>query len=209
VRIAVFGGTGRTGRHVVDLALAAGHDVTVFARDPAKLTITHPKLRVVPGTFDAPAGIDEALRGAEAAISALGPTENKPPYRTTSAMDALIAALKRAGIRRLIVTAGAGVGDPSDRPRLPNHIIKLLLKTVARHVYNDMAGACEKVRASDLDWTIVRAPRLIDRPRSWRVRVGYVGRGVGAALSGADFADFIVKQLTDPAHVRKAPAISN
>jgi uncharacterized protein YbjT (DUF2867 family) len=74
LQVAVFGATGKIGRHVIDQLLAAGHTVTAYARNPTKLTTTHPNLTVIQGGLDDPAGIGRAVAGADAVISALGPS---------------------------------------------------------------------------------------------------------------------------------------
>lgn len=209
MNITVFGGTGRTGRLVVEETLAAGHHVTVLVRNPAKLTTRDAHLTVLDGELTDGARVERAIAGADAVISALGPTRNQPPYEVTAVTEVVLAAMKKAKVRRLIITAGAGLPDAHDAPGLRQGAIGMLLRIFARHVFEDMKGTCERVRSSDLDWTIVRAPRLMDGPRRARLRVGYVGKGVGSSLARIDFARFVVEQLTDPAHVRKAPAISN
>jgi hypothetical protein len=90
-----------------------------------------------------------------------------------------------------------------------NHFISFLLKLVAKNVAEDMTRAVNTIRQTDLDWTVVRAPRLIDTPKTGNVRVGWVGVNTGTSLSRADFADFLLKQLADNRFVRQAPMISN
>lgn len=72
-----------------------------------------------------------------------------------------------------------------------------------------MVQVAAKVRASNLDWTIVRVPMLTDDPPTGKVRVGYVGKGTGSRISRADMADFMLRQLADTTYRHKAPAISN
>jgi putative NADH-flavin reductase len=72
-----------------------------------------------------------------------------------------------------------------------------------------MLQVAAQVRTADLDWTIVRVPMLTDGPRTGKLKVGYVGKGIGPRISCADLADFMVHQVADRAHHRKAPAISN
>ena len=166
MNIAVFGGTGRTGRHVVEQALAAGHSITALARTPAKLP-KHERLVAIQGDVQDPSAVEKTVVGAEAVISVLGPTSNEPTFEVSKGMRHILAAMQKHGVRRLIISAGAGVGDPNDTPKLSNKAINLLLKLLARNVYEDMKGAVDIVRASEYDWTIVRVPRLIDlHPKS-------------------------------------------
>jgi uncharacterized protein len=74
--VTVFGGTGKTGRHLVRLALDAGHRVTVLARTPAKLDLEHERLHVLQGDIGDPAAVATAVQGADAVLSVLGPTRN-------------------------------------------------------------------------------------------------------------------------------------
>ena len=77
MKVVVFGASGKTGVHVVEQALAAGHDVTAFVRTPAKLTIQHPNLSVFQGDVMNAEQVDQAIAGQDAVISALGPS--RPP----------------------------------------------------------------------------------------------------------------------------------
>jgi putative NADH-flavin reductase len=209
MRIAVFGASGRTGKQVVEQALAAGHDVIAFARTPAKLGIEHAHLTVVQGDVQNKAQVSQAIAGVDAVISALGPTENKPDYQVTAGTENIIAAMHEQGVRRLVISAGAGVSDPNDTPKLMNHVIGLLLQVVARHVYEDMKRTVDIVRSSGLDWVVVRAPMLTDDPPTGVVQAGYVGKGVGVRINRADMADFMLHQVNDDTYLHKAPAISN
>ena len=84
-----------------------------------------------------------------------------------------------------------------------------LLKVASRYVYEDMLKTVDLVRASGLDWTIVRVPMLTDEPATGQVKAGMVGKGMGARISRADMADFMLEQVKNSDYVRKAPAISN
>lgn len=209
MKLAVFGATGRTGQHLVEQALRAGHEVVALARTPSKITIQNPKLTLVQGDIQDAKRVEEVITGVDAVISVLGPTSNKPEFAVSKGIDNILAVMKKVGVRRLILSAGAGIADPADEPKPINRFIGLLLKLVAKNVYEDMLCVVEKVRASDLDWTIVRVPMLTDDPKKGSLRVGYVGKGTGARLSRADMADFMLKQLQDSSYLRKSPAISN
>jgi putative NADH-flavin reductase len=209
MNITVFGGTGKTGKLVVEQALAAGHQVTILVRNPAKVTIQNPHLRVVQGELQDTAKVLEAVKGADAVISALGPSTNKPVMEISKGMTNIVAAMRQKGVKRLIVTAGAGVRDPLDQPKLVDNFIVLALKTFNGNVYEDMRQVMEQVKASGLEWTIVRGPMLTDDPPTGKVRAGGVGKDIGTRLARADFATFLLQQVNDATWVHKAPAISN
>ena len=85
-----------------------------------------------------------------------------------------------------------------------------LVKLMMRPAYEEIVHVAEIVRASDCDWTIVRLSLLNNNPKSGNVKVGNISKGqVGTAISRADLADFILKQVVDKNYLRKAPAIGN
>ncbi|MGP8125562.1 MAG: NAD(P)-dependent oxidoreductase [Nitrososphaerales archaeon] len=209
-RITVFGATGGTGRQLVSQALAAGYEVVAYARHPSKLSISDEHLTVVQGELSDQASIERAIQGTEAVLSALGPhgrSRNKP---ITQGMQNIIAAMKKQGVRRLIVTSTLSAKDPNDRPDLRARAMVGLVKIAMSGAYEDIVGVAEVVRASDLDWTIVRLALLNNKPKTGKVKIGYVGSGeVGTRISRADIADFMLKQMNDTRYLRQAPTISN
>lgn len=207
--LTIFGGTGRTGRHLVEQALDAGHHVTVLARTPRKLALEHDRLRVIEGDVQDLTAVARAIEGSEAVLSVLGPTSNTPDYQVSRGTAHVLDAMRVHGVNRLVISAGAGVGGEGDQPKLFNHLISFVLKLAARHVLEDMTRTVQAVRSSDLDWTVVRVPMLTDDPPKKSVRVGHVGVNTGPRISRADMARFMLEQLADTAHVGASPVISN
>ena len=196
MKLTIFGATGRTGHYLLEQAVAAGHDVTVLVRNPAKLSLQNARLKVIQGNLTDALQVAQAVSGAEAVISALGPAGNAPVFEISQGTTNIIAAMRQHGVRRLVISAGAGVGDPNDTPKVFN-------------VYEDMRRTVELVRASGLDWTVVRVPMLTEDAATGAVKVGYVGQGMGARITRTDMAEFMLKQAADKTYVCQAPAISN
>jgi putative NADH-flavin reductase len=210
LKIAVFGASGDTGKQLVEQALAAGYDVVAYARNPSKLNISHEHLTIIQGELSDAALIETALKGTDAVLSALGPrggSKNKP---LTQGMQNIIAAMKNQGVRRLIITSTLSAKDSKDKSDFRTKAMVNLVKTTMHAAYEDIVSVAETVRASDLDWTIVRLAILNNKPKSGKVKTGYVGTGeVGTQISRADIADFMLKQIGDTKYLREAPAISN
>jgi putative NADH-flavin reductase len=206
-RIAVFGATGRTGRPLVDQALAAGYHVTAFARNPAKLPISHERLTVVQGDINDPDRIAEAVKGQDAVLSALGQTSNSTGDVLAVAATHIITAMKAHGVDRLVFQTGAGVADPKDQPSFGSRVIVPLLKLLSPKVLADAERAVETIRRSDVDWIIVRVPRLSDAPARGAYRTGYLRPGF-TPVSRADVANFMLKQIADDTYLRQAPIVS-
>lgn len=209
MKLAIFGATGGTGQHLVKQALERDYQVVAFTRSPEKLPSRSDGLAVVQGDVQDADKVEEAVAGADAVVSALGPTENKPTFTVSKGTQHIVAAMHRHGVERLVVSAGAGVPDPKDEPKLFNHTINFLLKLVSRWVYEDMRRTVEAVRHSDLRWTVVRVPMLTDDQPTGEVKVGYVGKGMGPRLTRADMARFMLDQVESDEFVHQAPAISN
>jgi len=209
-KINVFGATGGTGKQVVEQALASGYEVVAYARNPSKLSITNEHLLIVQGELSDAASIENAVAVADAVISTLGPrggSKNKP---LTQGTQNIIAAMKKQGVHRLIITSTISAKDPNDKPEFRARFLVGLVKRTMNDAYEEIVSVAEAVRASDLDWTIVRLTMLNNKPKSGKVRAGYLGRGeVGSGISRADIADFMLSQIEDVKYVRQAPAISN
>lgn len=166
MRIVVLGASGRTGREVVTQALAEGHDVVAVARAGSDVP---PGTTVVRTGFDDPEALDGAVRGADVVISALGARGRGPTTVCTDGVCAVLAAMGRTGVRRLLVVSAAGLPGEGD-DRAARWLVKPILQRVFRHPYADMARMEQIVRASDRDWTIVRPPQLTDGPRTGSYR---------------------------------------
>lgn len=202
MKITIFGATGRMGRLLTRQALDAGHLVTAYARNPAKLDLTHPDLTVVAGELDDEEAITAAVRGADAVIEGVG-SQSEGTRR-------IIAAMGAAGVRRLVVVSTCSVPDPADRPDLKVRALVRFVRTVAPRPWAEVRAAAEAVRASDLDWTLVRVAKLTDAPATGTVKAGHYGHGVvGLSLTRADMAAFLLGQVTDTTYLRQAPAIGN
>jgi len=210
MKIAIFGATGETGRQLVEQALAAGYQVVAYVRNPSKLNTRHENLTIVQGDLADQAMIERAISGADAVISVLGPrgdSKNKP---ITRGMQNIIEAMKKQGVRRLIISSTLSAKDPNDLPDFKAKALVNLVKLTMHAAYEEIVSVADTVRKSDLDWTIVRLTTLNNNPKSGKVRVGYLGKGeVGLRISRADLAEFMLKQVQDTKYLRQAPVISN
>ncbi len=213
MKIIIFGATGRTGLPLMTQALAAGHEVTAFVRNPNKIQIGHAKLRIVRGDLDDAVGIEAAIAGQDAVLSALGPIPAGRKDVMGVAFTNIIAAMQKTGVKRLISLTGAGVSQPGDEPKLINKFISLMLNLISKDTIIDSSEHARLVRDSNLDWTIVRVPMLTDVPANGpaerNVRVGMVGINDGMRIARSDVAAFMLKVLEDRSHIHAAPVISS
>jgi putative NADH-flavin reductase len=209
MKIIIFGATGRTGLPLVTQALAAGHEVTAFVRTPNKLQISHAKFRLVRGDLNDATGIEAAIAGRDAVLSALGPIPGGQKDIMKVAFTNIVAAMQKTGVKRLISLTGAGVAQPGDEPKWINRFISLMLNLISKDTIIDSSEHARLVWASDLDWTIVRVPMLTDAAPGDNIRVGMVGINDGMRIARSDVAAFMLKVLEERSQIHEAPVISS
>ena len=212
MKLTVFGATGGIGGHVVRQALDAGHKVTAVVRDPARFDISHPALEVVkvPGLTD-PEVLRPALEGSNAAISGVGPRTSKDGPVASSATRGILGAMEASGVRRFVAVSAVPVGPvPKDESFVNRRILLPFISTFARDVYVDLAQMEDEIRQSTTEWTIVRPPRLTNKPLSGKYRT-IVGGNVprGYTISRADVAYLMLRVLEQPETIKQAIGIAN
>jgi putative NADH-flavin reductase len=213
MNVTVFGATGAIGSLTVAELLERGHQVTAYVRNPAKVPATWAgRVKVVVGEMSDAAAVDSAVAGADAVVSALGPSMDRKAtgLPLVAGTGHVLDAMKRHGVRRYIGHATPAILDPHEKPTPVTRLIGFMPRTFMRRAYDEITGMSGLVTNSGLDWTIVRfvAPR--DTPGQPRVRVGFFGTDrLGFAVSRADIAAFTAAQVEDTTHLGRAPAISN
>src|SRR5580692_535391 len=216
MRVAILGGTGGIGGQLLTWALNSGHDVTALVRNPAALAAQaaladHGVLRdhgalagqgalagrstarasnagtltLISGDATDGSAMRAAIDGADAVLSALGPRGARTPGLLGTAAANLTVAMEKAGVRRVICVSAAGpfIADDPDMEAV--------------------------ISATDLDWTLVRASRLVDKPGTgrYRVRPDYAPAG-GRKIARADVAHFMAAVLTEGSWLRARPAVA-
>jgi putative NADH-flavin reductase len=216
MRLTIFGATGGTGTCLAEQALAAGHDVTAVVRDPARLAVrpSEPgadvRLRVITADPMDPAAIIQAVSGSDAVLTAIGPRGTGVTTVSQDSVRSIIAAMQKAGARRLLTVSGSIAADEGESPYLRYLIKPVARRTFLRHVCADMRAAEAEVEASDLDWTIMRPPGLTSKPASGHYRLRIDG-GLPRCLTvtRADLAACMLSAVGEPATLRKHVTIAN
>lgn len=185
MRILVFGAAGRTGRHFVAQALAAGHAVTALTRTPSKLQMEDPALRVVQGDALDGDAVSAAMPGHDAVLITVSAGSLAATTVLSEMTRNVATAMEQHGVRRVLYVASAGA--LSERSQVSPALAEVLA---------DHRRAIEVLRASSLDWTVARPPRLVDGPLTGRYRVQTEGLLAGGSSMGrADLAHFLLSEL--------------
>ena len=204
MKVIVFGATGKTGQHVLDAALAQGHEVTAFGRSVDRININDPALAVHRGDAFDNESVSAAMAGHDAVIVCLGSTGLRDKTTLSSGTKSVINAMAAHDVQRLVVMSAAGVGDSWQQiPRSS----RLLFRTMLRNVFNDHQTQEAIVEQSSLDWTIVRAAVLKDDPATGHYTA--TNTGPNTRIARADIAAALVDQLTDSTHSRAAISVTN
>lgn len=206
MNITIFGATGSIGRCLVEQALGEGHDVTAFTRDAARVTVEQGRLQVVQGDVTDPAACLPAVKDADAVIVALG-AGRKGEVREAGTR-AVVQAMEKAGVRRLVCQSTLGVG--SSRPNLNLWWKYVMFGALLRSAYADHVRQERVVEESGLDWTVVRPSAFADQ-RPGPVRHGFGGSESGLLLkiARADVAAFLLAQVEDETYLRRAVSVSS
>lgn len=207
MNITVLGGTGRTGRLLVDDLLADGHRITMLVRDPAKAASVADRVTLIQGDIRDASAVARALAGADAVASALGPVgKDTTLLRDTAAI--LVEAMPAARIPRYVGISVAGLTLPGDRKRGRDVVISWLLNTLGGELAKDKIAEHDIWQRSGLDWTLVRVPRLIDGPPS-AVDHDAHASGRRTTLRRSNLARFIADAVVSDDYPRGAPFVSD
>lgn len=212
MHLAILGASGGCGRHLVTQAVERGHTVTAIVRASSTLQVPA-GVRVERGDLADPAFLAQALKGADAVLSALGIklpslapwSRPEVPDFLTRSTPAVVEAMKAAGVRRVLAISAGGVGDSS---RSVPGVFRMMLKTTAlKHAYAELEVLERTLLASGLDVCLPRPTGLTDGPRTGQVKVctSFAGR---ATISRADVAAWMLDEVEKPAFAARTPMIS-
>ncbi len=209
MRVLVIGAAGRTGSAIVDQALAAGHQVTAFVHQPDEYTAPA-GVAVTGGDVLDEAAVAAAVRDQDAVLDAVG---GHLPFRETTletnGARSVLAAMRSAGVKRLIILSTIGEGASS--ANVHGWYEHLVMPTLLRGVMRDKAGMEQVVGAADdLDWTIVRPAGLKDGDPKGQINIVTPESGDKVTfITRADVAAFVLAELSENQYIRQAVGIAN
>ncbi len=207
-KIALMGASGKTGRAFLKRALASGYEVRALVRTPQNFDIQHPKLTVIAGDVLQLTDLMRTLEGCSLVVSLFGQVKNSQHDLQTRGTANLLAAMQQTGITQIISLSGGGLPFAADRPKLPDHLIRFIMKLAVPHVLQDAAGHAQLLASSPFDWMIVRAPRLTLEPARGHYRVGWVGVNASTTIGRDDLAHFLLEQCEKPSFWGQMPFVS-
>jgi len=209
MKVLILGGTGATGRHLCEKAAAAGHAVTALVRDSAAAKLPLPGVAIRQGHPTSEADVTAVMAGNDAVLSALGPRQGRDPV-CVGAAQAVIAAMKKQGVKRLIWISAGGVGDSAPQIIRASFVFgRIIMPLFLRGPYANHARAEELIRSSALDFTVVRPVQLVDGPTNRKAVAVPIGAQTLGSLKVARsaVAAFMVEELAARKLVGQMPLL--
>lgn len=211
MRLTIFGATGETGKELVRQGLAQGHELTCLVRSAAIDTLPSKAVQVRGDVRDADV-VAGVIDGSDAVLSALGSRSLSKGDLLDASIANILAGMQKSGVRRIIVLGAAGAGGDAGKyaNRVDRLVLKILVHTLLKYPFLDQEAQERRLQTSDVDYTIVRPPRLTNGPYTGQYRVEADGLPrAGKSIARADVADFMLKQLDDRRFVHRGVYVAH
>ncbi len=211
MRVVIFGASGGTGTHLVRFAQEAGHEITVLVRTPGKCSECM-GANIIQGDARNPDHVQKAIENQEAVLVALGSDSLKVTDLLDVASKNILEAMTLHKVNRIVVLGAAGALHDAQKHQSAARKIffSLLSNTLLRNPLKDSAVQERRFEASELNYTMVLPPRLLDVPAKGTLRIMSDGLPQGGhTISREDVASYMIRILEDPETYRRATYISN
>ncbi|MFZ1129554.1 MAG: NAD(P)H-binding protein [Terriglobales bacterium] len=205
MKVLVLGATGRVGSEAVRMAIAAGHQVTAFVRDPARLSPAN-GASIAVGDVTRPESLRMALNEVDAVLNAVGVDPLKPSTFVTDSARIIVREMDSAGVHRYVAVSGTASMPKTFIGNVATEVLEL---TPVRHAIKDHQGAFEIIKASTLDWTLAGCPWIKDGLGTTNYVESDVFPGGMKVIHPRQVADFLTKVLDKPEYFRRIVGIWN
>ena len=205
-RIAVIGGTGKSGKYLTDQLLKQALPFRLLLRNPANFQLRNPLMEIVQGDARNYDSVLRLLQGCDAVLSTLGQPKDEPSIFSDATRN-ILKAMHACSIQRYIVTTGLNVDTPEDAKSPQTRFATDWMKNNYPKTTLDKQVEWELLSESDVDWTLVRLPMIKQTDERGNVIVS-LEDCPGDGISAADLACFMIDQLSDDTYVKKAPFIA-
>jgi putative NADH-flavin reductase len=213
MKVIIFGATGFSGQAILANSIKQGHEVTILVRDASKIPIKHQNLTIVEGNVLNPQTVASVLHHQEAVIQCLGvggKGDGKPTTFISDATKIIVDEMQNKKIKRLIAMSNVGVGNSiAFQPWFFTKIILPYFMKWLKVIIEDKNRMEPIIMNSNLDWTIVRCPNIVDKPAKGRCNATLDGKGLKLSITLSDLSKFMVDQLKQTAFIKQAPSVSN
>lgn len=207
IKIAVIGGTGKSGKYLVKQLIKRGFDFKMILRNPEKFQIENPSVEVVQGDARNYESILALVQGCDVVLSTLGQPVGEPSIFSDATKN-VIKAMNACGIKRYIVTTGLNVDAPGDNKSPQTRFATDWMKNNYPKITADKQVELEILTESNLDWTLVRLPMIEQTDESGEIVVS-LEDCPGDKISATNLGIFMIDQLKADTYIGKSPFIAN
>lgn len=205
--IAVIGGTGKSGRYLVQKLLENNYSIKLLLRSPENSELQNPLIEIIKGDARDYHSITKLLEGCNVVVSTLGqPKGEKSIF--SDATNNIIKAMEYYQIKRYVVTTGLSVNTSLDHK---NEKIKMATDWMYQNypeTTTDKQREYEILAESNLDWTLVRLPLINLTDESFKTETS-LQDCKGENISATDLGKFLVSQIDDETFIKKSPFLYN
>ena len=213
MKIIIFGATGFSGQAILEEAVRHGHEVTILVRDASKIHNKNNNVKIVEGNVLEPAVVSSVLHHQEAVIQCLGvggKGDGKPTTFISDATKVIVDEMQKQNIKRLIAMSNVGAGNSiTFQPWFFTKFILPYFIKWLKVIIEDKNRMEPIIMNSNLNWTIVRCPNIVDKPSKGTCNATLDGKGLKLTITLTDLSRFMVDQLKQTTFIKQAPCISN
>ena len=213
MKIIIFGATGFSGQAILEEAIKQGHEVTILVRDASKIQNRYNNINIVEGNVLDPKAVASVLHHQEAVIQCLGvggKGDGRPTTFISDATNVIVNEMQKKNIKRLIAMSNVGAGNSvAFQPWFFNKIILPFFMKWLKVIIDDKNRMEPIIMNSNLDWTIVRCPNIVDKSAKGKYNATLDGKGLKLTITLPDLSKFMVDQLKEMNFIKQAPCISN
>ncbi|WP_126650529.1 NAD(P)-dependent oxidoreductase [Chryseobacterium aureum] len=206
-KIAIIGGTGKSGQYLVQNLLEKGYSLKLLLRNPENFTLQHPSIEIVQGDARDEKAIHQLIEGSNVVMSALGQPKGEKSIFSDATKN-IVNAMSDYSIKRYIVTTGLSVNTAYDHK---NERVKMATDWMYEHYPEttaDKQKEYELLLKSNLNWTLVRLPLILLTEKNYPTQTSLTDCK-GEGISAADLAEFLASQIEDSEYIRKSPFLYN
>jgi putative NADH-flavin reductase len=212
MKVVIFGATGFAGNAILKEALAQNHQVTILVRNKSALSMNDKNLTIIEGNVMDRKKVSEVLEDQDAVIQCLGTGGKsvKPATFVSDATKIIVDEMERSGVKRLIAMSNEGTGNSIGyQPWYFTRIILPYFMKWLKVVIDDKNRMEPIIMNSQLNWTIVRCPNIVNKPAKGSCHPTLDGKGLKLSITLGDMSTFMVQQLIDGGFSKQTPSISN
>ena len=213
MKVVIFGATGFSGKAILKETLSQQHEVTVLVRNKSAILIQDKNLNIVEGNVMDRNKVAEVLKNCDAIIQCLGvggKGNGKPTTFISDSIKIIVDEMKKQQIKRLIAMSNVGAGNSlAFQPWFFTKIILPYFMKWLKVIIDDKNRMEPIIMNSELDWTIVRCPNIVDKPAKGTCNATLDGKGLKLSITLPDLSKFMVDQLKETAFIKQAPSVSN